>query len=244
MLTDITPQHIASARDARLLEVTAGSVRRELDALSSVFTCACKEWSLCEVNPVMLIRKPPHGRARERRVLAEEIERIIEASQAPDFATIVRLAYETAMRRGEILALRWENVDLGRQVAYLPMTKNGDSRCVPLSKAACLLLAELSRRADGMVFDKNPTSLSGAFQRAAQRARASYLHECSQAGLQPETKFLVDIRLHDLRHAATTRLVEKGFSILEVSAITGHRTLAMLKRYSHPSPEVLALKLG
>lgn len=243
-LQGITPQHIATARDTRLKEVSAGSVRRELDALSSVFSYACREWSLCDSNPVCAIRKPPHGRPRDRRLLPDEMERIILASQAPDFAAIVRLAYETAMRRGEILSLRWENIDLDRQVAYLPITKNGEARSVPLSRAACTLLLSLPHRSDGLVFHKNPTSLSGAFQRALQRARGQYVEECKQVGRNADSKFLVGVRFHDLRHEATTRFVEMGLSLLEVSAITGHKTLAMLKRYSHPSAELLAMKLG
>jgi len=242
-LQDIQPSDIALARDARLKEVAPGSVRRELDALSSVFTYAKKEWALCQDNPVTQIRKPPHARARERRLLPQELMKIVSASQAPDFAAIVWLAYETAMRRGEILSLRWEHIDLQRRVAHLPITKNGDSRDVPLSKAAIALLEQLPRCADGLVFIKNPTSLSGAFQRAVERARVTYLKECSEQGLTPDPKFLVDVRLHDLRHAATTRFVERGLSILEVSAITGHKTLSMLKRYSHPDPTVLASKL-
>lgn len=243
-LHDIKPADIAKARDQRLEEVSSGSVRREFDAISSVFTYAVKEWGLCSSNPVKQIRKPPHGKPRERRVELDEVTRIIAASKAPDFAAIVWLAYETAMRRSELLSLVWEHIDLERRIAHLPLTKNGDSRTVPLSSTAISILSKLPRRSDGKVFSKNATSLSGAFNRAATRARSAYVAECQSKGIEAFSQYLVDIRLHDLRHAATTRYVEKGFSILEVSAITGHRSLAMLKRYSHPSAEILALKLG
>lgn len=243
-LHDIRPTDIANARDQRLEEVSFGSVRREFDAISAVFTYAVKEWGLCSSNPVKQIRKPPHGEARERRVEIDEVTRIIAASKAPDFAAIVWLAYETAMRRSELLSLVWGHIDLERRIAYLPLTKNGDSRTVPLSSAAITILSQLPRRSDGKVFAKNATRLSGAFNRAAGRARCAYVAECLSQGVAVAPQFLVDIKLHDLRHAATTRYVEKDFSILEVSVITGHKSLAMLKRYSHPSPELLALKLG
>jgi integrase len=92
-LHDIKPTDVAKARDLRLKEVSVGSVRRELDAISSVFTYAVKEWGLCFSNPVQQIRKPPHGKARERRVELDEVTRIIAASKAPDFAAIVWLGH-------------------------------------------------------------------------------------------------------------------------------------------------------
>lgn len=242
-ISKVRPEHIVAIRDQRLREVSSGTVRRELDVLSSIFTYAVKEWRLCSENPVLSIRKPSPGRARQRRLMPGELDRIIAASQSPDFAAIVTLAFETAMRRGELLGLQWENIDFDRRLAYLPITKNGEARYVPLSSRALAVLQGLNGPLSGNVFSKNGTSLSGAFQRAVGRARSSYEAECKQAGTRPNTKFLVDIRLHDLRHAATTRFVEQGLNLIEIAAITGHKTLSMLKRYSHPDPERLAIKL-
>lgn len=243
-IADIKPTDIARARDARLLEVSATSVRRELDTLSGVFTMAVKEWQLCEGNPVLQVRKPPQGQARERTLMPGELARIIAASESPDFPAIVTLALETGMRRSEILGLRWEHVDLKRHVAHLPLTKNGTARDVPLSPAAGALLAALPRRIDGRVFVKNGTSLSDAFRRATDRARVLYVKECEAKGEHPDKGFLVDLRLHDVRHSAVTRLFEQGFNIMEVAAISGHKTLAMLKRYTHLKAEDLAAKLA
>jgi integrase len=240
----IKPPDIAKARDARLQEVSASSVRREFDILSAVFTVAVKEWELCDNNPFHQIRKPAPGKARDRCLREGELDRIIAASESPDFAAIVTLANETAMRRSEILGLRWEYVDLVRRVAHLPLTKNGSSRDVPLSPAAIDLLAALPRRIDGKVFSKNGTSMSGAFQRAARRARARYVEECSAKGEDADKGYLVGVRLHDVRHSAVTRLFGQGFNVMEVAAISGHRTLAMLKRYTHLRAEDLARKLA
>jgi integrase len=190
------------------------------------------------------VRKPPAGKARERILFPGELEHIIAASESPDFAAIVTLALETAMRRAEILGLRWQHVDMKRQVAYLPLTKNGDARNVPLSTAAVEILDKLPRRIDGYVFAKNGTSMSGAFQRAAKRARARYIEKCMSDAQTIDAKFLVGVRFHDLRHSAVTRLFEQGFNIMEVAAISGHKTLAMLKRYTHLRAEDLARRMG
>ena len=243
-ISSIKPTDIAQARDARAVEVSLASVRRELDVLSSVFTMAIKEWQLCETNPILQIRKPPQGKARDRCLMPGELDLIISASESPDFAPIVTLALESGMRRSEILGLRWEYIDLKQCVAHLPLTKNGESRNVPLSPKAISLLTTLPRRIDGRVFVKNGTSLSGAFQRAVIRSRAIYVDECRQENVDPDKNFLVGLRLHDIRHSNITRLFERGFNIMEVSAISGHKTLSMLKRYTHLRAEDLARKLA
>lgn len=241
---EIKPCDIAAARDARLKLVSSGSVRREIDALSAVFSHACKEWQLCDSNPISGIRKPAPGRARDRRLLPGELERVVAAGhQSPDLDAIIHLALETGMRRSELLCLEWRNINMKDRVAHLPITKNGDPRNVPLSREAVAVLERLPRNIDGRIFHKNGTSLSDAFTRAVQRARREYETECSQNGKEPDPKFLVGLRLHDLRHEFASRLIEGGFNLIEAAAVTGHRTLAMLKRYSHVRHVHLLTKL-
>ncbi len=240
----IRPSDIAAARDARLKVVSSGSARREIDALSAVFSHACREWQLCDANPISGIRKPAPGRARDRRLLAGELERVVAAgSKSPDLDAIVYLALETGMRRSELLCLNWRNINLKDRVAHLPITKNGDPRNVPLSREAVTVLERLPRNIDGRVFCKNGTSLSDAFTRAVQRARREYEAECRESGLDPDPGFLIGLRLHDLRHEFASRLIEGGFNLIEAAAVTGHRTLAMLKRYSHVRHAHLLTKL-
>ena len=138
----------------------------------------------------------------------------------------VILAIETAMRRGEILSLRWEDINYQTRTAYLSLTKNGESRRVPLSTRAIETLQSLPRSIDGRVLPINFAALETNFKRARDRAG------------------LTDLRIHDLRHTAATRLSEKLPNLLELSAVTGHKSLAMLKRYYHPNAEQLALKIG
>lgn len=163
------------------------------------------------------------------------------------------------MRRSELATLRWEHVDLGRRVAHLPETKNGNSRDVPLSQVAVEALAALlPNRANalrrrkgpivpaslnGPVFAVHPDGITQAFERALQRARKAYELECAQHGRELKPKFLKDLRFHDLRHEATSRLASR-FQLHELAKITGHRDTRMLLRYYHPDAADLAKRLG
>ena len=129
------------------------------------------------------------------------------------------------MRRGEIAAMRWEHLDRQARVLLIPETKTGTPRRVPLSMAALAVLDALPRRLDGQVWAMRPDSISQAFERV-----------CKAAGIEGLT-------FHDLRHEATSRLFEKGLNPMEVAAITGHKTLQMLKRYTHLRAEELVRKL-
>jgi integrase len=128
---------------------------------------------------------------------------------------MIILAIETGMRRGEILSLRWEHIDLDRRVAHLPMTKNGGSRDVPLSTRAAAMLVKLGASDRGPVFDVT----AHAFEQAWRRLR-------HRAGLH-------DLRFHDMRHEAISRLFEKGFNAVEVAAVSGHADVHTLVRYTH-----------
>jgi len=142
---------------------------------------------------------------------------------------LIILAIETAMRRGEMLDLQWQHVDLVRCVAHLPLTKNGDSRDIPLSRCAVAtlkgLLAEKDRDAD-RVFPVTGNSIRLAFEHLRVRAQMN------------------DFRFHDLRHEGVSRLFEKGLNIAEVSAISGHKELRMLQRYTHLRAVDLVARLG
>lgn len=130
------------------------------------------------------------------------------------------------MRRGELLSLRWENIDLHARTAYLPDTKNGDSRTVPLSTAAVQVLQGLPKHISGAVIPVKFFSLDAAFKRA-----------CKRAGLEA-------VRFHDLRRTAITRMAEKLPNVIELAAVSGHKSLMVLKRYYRPAAVDLATKLG
>ena len=226
----LSPAVIAAYRDHRLKTVGAGTIIRELCILSSVINHARREWSLPINNPCDLVRKPATPLGRSRLLRSDEEVKLLDELQprwrrSPWMAPLVMLALETAMRRGELLGLRWENIDLERQTAFLPMTKNGSIRTVPLSKKAVAILANLPRCTDGRVIQLTDMGMEAAFRKACARAE------------------IVNLHFHDLRHTATSRLAEKLPNVIELAAVTGHQTIQMLKRYYHPKAEALAKKL-
>ncbi|MHB8210354.1 MAG: site-specific integrase [Acidithiobacillus sp.] len=224
-LSKIRGADLAEYRDRRL---TAGlsdsSVRLELAIISNLFTVAMKEWRMEGLrNPVLAVRKPAPGKARDRRLLPDEEKRLLGECSV-NLRAIVLFALETGMRKGEIQKLLWKDVDLAKCTARLFDTKNSEDRTIPLSSRAIAVLKALPRNINGKVFPG--ADISHTFAAA-----------CARAGIE-------DLRFHDLRHEATSRLFEKGFNPMEVSAITGHKTLQMLKRYTHLRAEDLAKRMG
>lgn len=226
-LASIRSQDIAALRDAwQKVGYKPATIRRRLSVLSHAFEVARKEWGMEGlINPVRLISLPTVRNARDRRVSGDELDAICGASRSPDLVFLIRLAVETAMRRGELVDLQWAHIDLERRVAHLPDTKNGDARDVPLTTAAVELLRGLERRADGRVFGMRADSVTQAFDRACKKAAVD------------------DLRFHDLRHEGTSRLAEK-LQLHELAKVTGHRDMRMVARYYHPRAEDLARKLG
>jgi integrase len=234
-LRNLKSHHITRFREDRLKEVSAGTVLKDLGLLSAVINTGRTEWGLENVirtNPVSLISKPRAPRARDRRLEAGELEKLLGFNSSSNnnswFRPVIIFAIETGMRRGEILSLCWGNVHLEKRYVHLPDTKNGDSRDVPLSALALELLGNLPRNisSDQVVFPLHFEALKSAWRRA-----------CSKADI-------IGLRFHDLRHEATSRFFEKGLNVMEVAAITGHKDLRMLQRYTHLRAEDLALKLA
>jgi integrase len=241
-ISALTGKVLAQWRDKRLSEVSGSSVNRELNLISHALNVARKEWGIHSENPVSFIQRPRHNRPRERRLSVNERQALLQEVEVsarrlngtfevggthnPWVKPVVLVALETAMRMGELLSLRWGDVDVIKRIAVLHDTKNGERRVVPLSSIAINVLALLPRSIDGRVFPVSREALKRAFSRA-----------CERGGLQ-------DFHFHDLRHEATSSLFERGLNVMEVASITGHKTLHMLRRYTHLKAEDLALKLG
>ena len=227
----LTPAAVADFRDRRLATVGAGTVIRDLAVISAVVNHARREWGVSSPNPVALVRKPSAPRGRVRTLSPQEEERLLGelrpiGRRSPWMAPLVSLAIETGMRRGELLALRWEHVDLARQTAFLPDTKNGTARAVPLSTRAIAVLAGMPPAESGLVFPITAMAMEAAFAKARRRAG------------------VIDLHFHDLRHTAISRMADKLPNVIELAAVSGHKSLRMLGRYYHPSAEALARKLG
>jgi len=230
-LANLTPEAIGKYRDERLRTVAAGTVIRNLAYISSVINHARREWGITVANPIPLVRKPTAPKGRDRLLSADELARLLRALEPtgrrnPWMQPLVQLALETAMRRGELLSLRWSDIDLSGRTATLWQTKNADKRVVPLSSRAIAVLQSMPRNIGGVVFPINGFTVSAAFDRALDRA-----------GIR-------DFHFHDLRHMAVTELSKRLPNLIELAAVSGHRSLKMLQRYYHPNATELAHKLG
>ncbi|UYW27503.1 site-specific integrase [Methylorubrum extorquens] len=221
---------LAAYRDERLKAVAPATVIRELNTISHAIDTARREWSIhLATNPAKLVRRPSPPKGRTRRLEGNEEQILLAAADAGRvryLRPLIELAVETGMRRGELLSLRWEHINLDRRVAHLPLTKNGTSRDVPLSTRAVETLRSLRTGESTTVFTAAPNAVRLAWERLRRRV-----------GLE-------DLHLHDLRHEAVSRLFEKGFNVVEVASISGHRELRMLQRYTHLRAADLATRLG
>lgn len=232
-MREITSPHVARYRDSRLQQVSrntgkpisAATVRLEMSLLSNLFDIGCIEWGACDANPVKQVRKPKSPPGRDRRLTVREDRQILRYCKhhpTTELYSIVVLALESAMRQGEILRLEWEHINLKLGIAHLPETKNGTKRDVPLSIRARAALTRLEVKSRGRVFSYTSNGLKSAWRIMTQRL-----------GIE-------DLHFHDLRHEACSRLTELDrLDIMEIAAITGHKSLAMLKRYTHLFSQLL-----
>ncbi len=233
----VTSVDIATYRDQRLEEINprtkrklaASTVRLEMSLLSNFFDIGRIEWGICDANPVANVRKPKCPPGRDRRLTPREerlILRYCHGHMNPDIYSIVVIALETAMRQGEILNLSWEHLNLKSRIAHLPETKNGTKRDVPLSVKARDALIRLGVKTKGKVFGYT-----------AEGLKSTWRFMLKKLGIQ-------DLHFHDLRHEAISRLFELGsLDMMEVAAISGHKSLMMLKRYTHLKAQRLVRKL-
>jgi integrase len=246
-LADVSPALLGESRDKLAQDRAPATVVRYLAALSHVFTVAMREWGWLEDNPMRKVTKPkePRGRVRflsedETGPKGETIEgertRLLKACDESSNAylkTVVVLALSTGMRQGEILNLRWPDVDLNTGRIILHETKNGERRVVPLLGHARELLKELSRvrRLDTDLLFPGRNPQKPVF------IRTPWLEAVKAAGIE-------DFKFHDLRHSAASYMLMSGASLGEIAELLGHKTLQMVKRYSHLSESHAAGVVG
>lgn len=211
--------------------MSASTVVRYMAALSHAMNIAMKDWGWLEDTPMRKVSKPREPRGRDRFLSDAERTALLSACQNSSsrwLYTVVVLALSTGMRSGEILGLHWAQVDLTRGQVLLRDTKNGSSRAVPLAGLALELMQTASkiRRIDtDLVFYGNEPKRPGVAIRAVD-LKKPWTTAVAKAKL-------VDFRFHDLRHSAASYLAMNGATAIEIAAILGHKTLQMVKRYSH-----------
>lgn len=230
-LSKVTPAVIAEARD-RLArgkgrsgkKLSSGSVLRYLTIISGAFTAAAREWFLIEDNPCRRVVRPAPPRGRVRFLDKDERERLLAAckdSQEERLYPLVMMALCTGARRGELLNLRWKDVDLDRGVAILQHTKNGDRRALAITGPAEQVLRDWyrQRRLDSdLIFP----SMRGT----ASFPQKQWTNVMDAADIE-------DFRFHDIRHTFASYLAMSGATLAELAEAMGHKTLAMVKRYAH-----------
>lgn len=231
-LIGLSQQDVATFRDERLQSVAPSTAVREMAILSHVLEVATRDWGMpLARNVVKLVRRPVIRNERSRRLAGDEEQRLLDgcdAGQLPYLRTLVIVAIETGMRRGELLGLKWSAISHNRRVITLVMTKNGSGREVPLSPRAVDALMEWKSRSavdQSTVFPMTTGALEQAWRRLLIRVG------------------ITGLRFHDLRHEGVSRLFERGLNMIEVSSISGHKELRMLKRYTHLSADDLVTRL-
>ncbi len=239
MIADVTPAKIAEVRDRLRHETTRSrttrkpaTVNRYLGALSHVFTTATREWEWAESNPVRRVRRLREPRGRGRFLVDDERRRLLAACQASHddrLYPLVLLAISTGARQGELMSLRWSDVDLTRGVGVLHDTKNGERRAIAITGPA---LDEVRRRNESRAPDEVYVFASPETRRTANALKRTWFP------LRPWKRALresglADFRFHDLRHTAASYLAMSGATTAEIAEVLGHKTLEMVKRYSH-----------
>lgn len=225
-LAELQASDFTDYRDRRALVVAAGTVRREMSIITAVLNVAKNEWGLLSANPSDGVKKPVEPPPRARRPTQDEIDRMGHVAGDDMRFAFARchaaflFSIETGMRAGEMAGLTWDCVDIHRQVAHLPRTKNGRARDVPLSREAIRILNALGRD----VFDMTSPTLSAKWAKLRDKAGVSGL------------------RLHDARHEAVTRLSLK-LDVLALAKMIGHRDIKMLMTYYDEDAADLAKRL-
>lgn len=241
LLSDITPAILGEYRDKlqkepykiKVLEdgkeektyFSNATVNRYMASLSIAITKASREWGWIEENPMFKVSKRTESRGRIRFLSDEERNALLNACEKasnPLINLLVVIALSTGARFSEIKTLKWENVDLKRKTFYFMDTKNGENRAVPISSKAYELLQQhnkIRKINSGYVFarsdGKKPMDLKHQWETVIKNSK------------------LEDFRFHDLRHTAASYLAMNGATLVEISEILGHKTMQMVKRYSH-----------
>jgi Site-specific recombinase XerD len=243
-LADITTAMIVQYRDElaggetyRGTQRSPATVVRYMAALSHAFTIAVNEWQWLEDSPIRKVKKPTEPRGRMRFLDDNERARLLTACKESSNAWLypcVVLALSTGMRQGELMSLKWQDLNLKDGYLILHETKNGSRRRVPLAGLALKLLKEHAkvRRLDtdllfpGTIHKNKPIDLRTPWETALK-----------QAGIN-------DFHWHDLRHCTASYLAMNGASLGEIAEVLGHKTLSMVKRYSHLSDSHVSNVVG
>lgn len=211
--------------------ISHSTINRELACLKTMLEKAV-EWGKLKENSAKKVKKFREEKKSERILTADEKEKLM-AEASPELRPILTIALNTGMRKGEILNLRWSDVDLVKGYILISRTKSGEPRKVPMNHHVLGVLGGMKQRGE-YVFEGER---SGA---PITDVKTSFCGACRRSKVK-------GLRFHDLRHTAATMMVEAGIDLVTVSRILGHSSIQMTMRYAHPTPKNMRLavrKLG
>ena len=217
-------QWLEGLRDKGLSPATCN---RALFLVKYVFNCA-RRWGFITESPARDVQALSEKEFRERYLSEEEARRLLNALDTEkdrQAAHVVKLLLFTGARKSEILAARWENIDMKRRLLTVPLSKSGKARHIPLSDAALQVLAEIPHKSEWLFPSSRTGSHISTIYAVWDRVR-------EQVGLK-------DVRLHDLRHSFASFLVNSGCSLYEVQKILGHQNPKVTTRYAHLTQDSL-----
>jgi len=220
-LANVQSKHIAEYRDQLLNDgYENATVKQYLALLSNIYTKIINEWEIKSVTHIVKgVARPKVENKRNRRLIGDEEQRLLEYTKGHYLYNAIVIALETGMRQGEIAALKWQDIDLAKRCMYVRKSKAELPRTVRLSLKAIDVLQAMKASDSNSVFSVSASEISKAFTSAV---RELDIH---------------NLRFHDLRHEAASRFFEKGLNIKQAQQMTGHETIEMLFRYVHLSPD-------
>jgi len=229
-LLRLSTRHIAEYRDRKLKVWSPTTFNKHKSLISIIIDVAMNDWGIyLPHNPCKLVKREKEPNPRNRILVNGEYKRLIDAcalSKSKYLKPMVQFSIETAVRQGELLRIRYEDINFNKRTLFIPETKNGEARTIPLSEKALLILASIPRQFDGKLFPMSRDSLKVPWNDALRVA------------------VIKNFRWHDLRRHACSRLFEKGLSVPEVQLFSGHKDpRILLNTYTKLSPEKVAIKL-
>jgi len=221
-LYEITPLDIERYKSDRIKKVLPSTVNRDLACLKSIFNRAI-EWKKARENPMHQVKLFKENNQRLRYLEKEEIVRLLE-NCCEHLKPIVTVALNTGMRKGEILNLKWHDIDFRRDIIYLHNTKNGEKREIPMNSEVRTTLIKVRKH------PQSPYIFCSKTGKPFGDIKKSFLTALTNSGI-------INFHFHDLRHTFASQLVMSGVDLNTVRELMGHKSIQMTLRYSHLSPD-------
>jgi len=221
-LYEITPILVEKFKSERIKEVSPATVNRALACLKCMFNRAI-DWGKIDTNPIIKVKLFRENNKRLRYLEKEEIVKLL-ARCNNHLKPIIIVALNTGMRKGEILNLKWHDIDFGRGIIYLLNTKNGEKREIPMNEQAKTAIIRVRKHPD------SPYIFCNKEGKPYGDIKKTFLTALKKSGI-------INFRFHDLRHTFASHLVMSGVDLNTVRELMGHKSLEMTLRYSHLSPD-------